>query len=66
MQNWNAFWKFSTMACVTIESSAQGMGPLSLAPMFPQLMKAFHCDLADAVQFTGVCILILGFSNFIW
>ena len=54
------------MACVTAETFAQGMGPLSLAPMFPELMKAFDCDLAAAVQFTGVCILVLGFSNFIW
>ena len=42
------------------------MGPLSLAPMFPQLIKAFDSNLTDVVQFTGVAILILGFSNFIW
>ena len=54
------------MTCVTLATFAQGMGPLSLAPMFPQLMEAFECDLAQAVQFTGVCILVLGFSNFIW
>lgn len=29
-------------------------------------MKEFDCSLADAVQFTGVAILVLGFSNFIW
>jgi len=28
--------------------------------------EAFNCDLAQVVQFTGVCILVLGFSNFIW
>jgi hypothetical protein len=60
------FWKFSTMFCVTSMTFAQGMGPLSLAPMFPQLIQAFETDLAGAVQFTGVCILVLGFSNFIW
>ncbi len=42
------------------------MSPLSTAPMFPQLIEAFHSDLASVVQFTGVCILVLGFSNFIW
>lgn len=42
------------------------MGPLSLAPMFPQLIKSFHSNLTDVVQFTGVAILVLGFSNFIW
>ena len=54
------------MTCTILMTVFQGMGPLSLAPMFPQLMGAFDCDLAQAVQFTGVCILILGFSNFIW
>ena len=54
------------MAMSTAVSFAQGMGPLSLAPMFPNLIEAFHTDLAGAVQFTGVCILVLGFSNFIW
>ena len=34
--------------------------------MFPQLIKAFDSNLTDVVQFTGVAILILGFSNFIW
>lgn len=47
-------------------SFAQGFGPLALAPMFPQMMQSFNCDLAGVVRFTGVCILVLGFSNFIW
>ena len=42
------------------------MGPLALAPMFPQLIESFHSNLTDVVQFTGVAILVLGFSNFIW
>lgn len=54
------------MSCSTAVSFAQGMGPLALAPMFPYLIQAFHSDLAGVVQFTGVCILVLGFSNFIW
>ena len=44
----------------------QGFGPLSLAPTFPYLMEAFDADLAGVVRFTGVAILVLGFSNFIW
>jgi len=47
-------------------SFTQGMGPLALAPAFPALMEAFNCSLAEAVQFTGICILVLGFSNFVW
>jgi hypothetical protein len=54
------------MSISTAVSFAQGFGPLALAPMFPQLIEAFDSNLADVVQFTGVCILVLGFSNFIW
>lgn len=64
--NWTPFWKASTMTMATAVSFAQGFGPLALAPMFPALMTAFDAGLADVVQFTGVCILVLGFSNFIW
>ena len=42
------------------------MGPLALAPMFPQLIEAFDSNLTDVIQFTGIAILVLGFSNFIW
>lgn len=34
--------------------------------MFGDYIVAFNTDLAGAVQFTGVAILVLGFSNFIW
>lgn len=44
----------------------QGFGPLSLAPTFPVYMEVFDSSLADVVKFTGVAILVLGFSNFIW
>ena len=54
------------MSCATAVSFAQGFGPLALAPMFPQLIEAFDSDLAGVIQFTGVCILVLGFSSFIW
>ena len=54
------------MASVTCATFVQGMGPLSLAPMIPQLIEAFDSNLNDVIQFTGVAILVLGFSNFIW
>ncbi|KAM3085823.1 hypothetical protein ACMFMG_002882 [Clarireedia jacksonii] len=34
--------------------------------MFGDYIKEFDSDLASVVQFTGVAILVLGFSNFIW
>ena len=54
------------MTCATAVSFSQGFGPLALAPMFPDLIEAFDSDLAGVVQFTGIAILVLGFSNFIW
>lgn len=29
-------------------------------------IEEFNASLADVVQFTGIAILVLGFSNFIW
>lgn len=34
--------------------------------MFPIYIKEFNSNLTDVVKFTGVAILVLGFSNFIW
>ncbi|RDL30328.1 uncharacterized protein BP5553_10206 [Venustampulla echinocandica] len=64
--NWSPMWKGLAMFCATLVSFAQGMGPLSLAPMFGDYIEAFDSDLPSVVQFTGIAILILGFSNFIW
>lgn len=36
------------------------------APMFGDYIEAFGSNLTDVVQFTGIAILVLGFSNFIW
>ena len=38
----------------------------SQAPMFGDYIAAFNSNLTNVVQFTGVAILVLGFSNFIW
>ncbi|KAF3044326.1 hypothetical protein E8E12_008014 [Didymella heteroderae] len=64
--NWSTWWKTASITATAMVTFTQGFGPLALAPMFPALMEAFECDLAAAIQFTGVCILVLGFSNFIW
>jgi hypothetical protein len=66
VQNWSTKWKFFTMFCSTLVSFTQGFGPLALAPMFPYLIEEFDSNLTDVVQFTGIAILVLGFSNFIW
>jgi hypothetical protein len=64
--NWSLNWKIAAITASSFVTFMQGFGPLSLAPMFGDYIQAFHCTLADAVQFTGVAILVLGFSNFIW
>ncbi|KAF1845003.1 MFS transporter-like protein [Cucurbitaria berberidis CBS 394.84] len=64
--NWTTWWKIACISSAAMVTFTQGFGPLALAPMFPALIQAFETDLAGAVQFTGVCILVLGFSNFIW
>ncbi|KAF2642880.1 MFS transporter-like protein [Massarina eburnea CBS 473.64] len=64
--NWTSLWKGACITSAAVATFTQGFGPLALAPMFPALMESFDCSLVDAVQFTGVCILVLGFSNFLW
>lgn len=54
------------MSATTLVTFTQGMAPLSLAPMFGDYIEAFDSNLTDVVQFTGVAILVLGFSNFFW
>lgn len=64
--NWSSGWKLAAITASSWVTFCQGFGPLALAPMFGYYIEEFHCTLAEAVQFTGVCILVLGFSNFIW
>jgi hypothetical protein len=64
--NWKPFWKFSAIFCVSTMTFTQGFAPLALAPMFPYLIRDYNSTLEDVIQFTGVTILILGFSNFAW
>jgi hypothetical protein len=64
--NWSTAWKSAYITSAAMVTFSQGFGPLALAPIFPALMESFECDLEAAVQFTGICILVLGFSNFIW
>lgn len=64
--NWSVKWKTSAIVAASFTTFMQGWGPLSLAPMFGDYIEAFHCTLPEAVQFTGVAILVLGFSNFVW
>lgn len=41
------------------------MSALSIAPMFPLLGAEFHIDETQLGLLTGVCVLALGYANFI-
>ncbi|KAM5351183.1 hypothetical protein ACJ41O_003906 [Fusarium nematophilum] len=64
--NWKTSWKMSAIIAVSTMTFTQGFAPLALAPMFPYLIQDYNSTLGDVIQFTGVTILILGFSNFVW
>ncbi|KAH9907047.1 major facilitator superfamily domain-containing protein [Xylariomycetidae sp. FL2044] len=64
--NWSPLWKTITLTCAAVMSFSLGLGPLALAPMFEAYSQEWNRSLADVVQFTGVAILVLGFSNFLW
>lgn len=66
LQNWSPMWKGLCITAASLVSFTQGFGPLSLAPTFPILAEEFDSTLPAVVRFTGVAILVLGFSNFIW
>ncbi|EPE27503.1 MFS general substrate transporter [Glarea lozoyensis ATCC 20868] len=64
--NWSPFWKFWTMFCATLVTLAQGLGPLSLTPMFGDYIETFDSGLKGVVEFVGISVLVLGFSNLFW
>ncbi|KAH7131669.1 major facilitator superfamily domain-containing protein [Dactylonectria estremocensis] len=64
--NWTKAWKLSALVAVSTMSFTQGFAPLALGPMFGYLMADYDRSLTDVIQFTGVTILVLGFSNFLW
>ncbi|KAM5344376.1 hypothetical protein ACJ41O_012913 [Fusarium nematophilum] len=64
--NWKTPWKISALVAVSTMSFTQGFAPLALGPMFGYLMEDYNTSLTNVIQFTGVTILVLGFSNFLW
>ncbi|OAA65894.1 MFS transporter [Niveomyces insectorum RCEF 264] len=64
--NWTFAWKSAAVFAATVLSFSLNLGPLALAPMFGSYAAEWDRSLADVVQFTGVAILVLGFSNFLW
>ncbi|KAM0645657.1 hypothetical protein ACHAQF_000606, partial [Verticillium nonalfalfae] len=51
--NWKASWKWSVSGAVSLMTFTQGFAPLSLASMFPYLIRDYESNLEDVIQFTG-------------
>ncbi|KAK9449446.1 putative MFS transporter [Limtongia smithiae] len=64
--NWSKSWKQIVMVGQFLVAFVQAVGPLSIAPQTEFYMAEWNRSLSDVLQFTGVCILVFGFSNFIW
>ncbi|OBT79914.1 hypothetical protein VF21_01585 [Pseudogymnoascus sp. 05NY08] len=64
--NWNRKWKAAAMIGMAISSFANGFGPLSIGPQVPFYMAEWDKSVDDVINFTGICILVLGFSNLVW
>ncbi|KAG9229953.1 major facilitator superfamily domain-containing protein [Amylocarpus encephaloides] len=64
--NWSPLWKSLSMGGMVISSFTLLFSPLSVAPQVPYYMHDFDSSLPDVINFIGITILVLGFSNIIW
>ncbi|KAJ9606374.1 hypothetical protein H2200_009335 [Cladophialophora chaetospira] len=64
--NWSFMWKMLSMAGMIITTFSWTIGPLAISSQVPYYMAEWDRSLPDVIQFIGVSILVLGFSNFIW
>ncbi|KAH6683864.1 putative MFS transporter [Halenospora varia] len=64
--NWSPLWKGLSMGGMAISSFTCLFSPLSVAPQVPYYMAEFKASLPDVINFIGITILVLGFSNIIW
>ncbi|KAF8542748.1 MFS transporter [Trichophaea hybrida] len=65
--NWSPLWKGIILVSMFMIAFVNAFGPLAIAPQVPMYMAEWPGKtIADILQFIGVCILVLGFSNFIW
>lgn len=64
--NWSRTWKWLTMSSMVLSTFNWVFSPLSLAPQVPYYMQSFDSTLPAVINFIGVSILVLGFTNLIW
>jgi hypothetical protein len=64
--NWSRTWKWLTMSSMALSTFNYAFSPLSLSPQVPYYMESFDSTLPEVINFIGVSVLVLGFTNFIW
>ncbi|KAK6380303.1 hypothetical protein LTS17_005492 [Exophiala oligosperma] len=64
--NWSVWWKMVIMAGMCITTFNWTVGPLAISSQVPYYVAEWDSSLPDVIQFVGVSILVLGFSNFFW
>ncbi|KKY29194.1 putative mfs transporter [Phaeomoniella chlamydospora] len=63
--NWTLPWKYLAVVAQTLFTWTAVASALSMAPMFPLLGAEFGLDETQESLLTGVCVLALGYANFI-
>jgi hypothetical protein len=64
--NWSRTWKWLAMSSMALSTFNYAFSPLSLSPQVPYYMESFDSTLPEVINFIGVSVLVLGFTNFIW
>jgi len=54
------------MSSMALSTFNYAFSPLSLSPQVPYYMRDFDSTLPEVINFIGVSVLVLGFTNFIW
>lgn len=54
------------MSSMALSTFNYAFSPLSLSPQVPYYMEDFDSTLPEVINFIGVSVLVLGFTNFIW
>ena len=54
------------MSSMALSTFNYAFSPLSLSPQVPYYMESFDSTLPEVINFIGVSVLVLGFTNFIW
>lgn len=63
--NWSPFWKYITLLNCSLYMFLGNFTALSIAPLTPIYLEYFNTTITRVGLLTGVCVLTLGYANFI-